>query len=55
VLIVPGDQTAYVVCEGDHVTRPGSLVEIDITAHTVTGYVNVGMFPDGIVRLPPAQ
>lgn len=53
--VMPGDKTAYVVCEGDHLRRPGTVVAIDLEAHAVLGYVTVGMFPDGIAYLPPAE
>jgi DNA-binding beta-propeller fold protein YncE len=42
-----------VVCEGDHKTRPGSIVWINIVAFAVDGFVNVGMFADGASWLPP--
>ena len=44
---MPGDKTAYVVCEGDHVTKPGTLVAIDLQAQTFDD-VQVGLYPDGI-------
>ena len=43
----------YLVCEGDHVTKPGTLVAIDLQAQTFDS-VQVGLFPDGMVVLPPA-
>jgi hypothetical protein len=54
-MVMPGDHTAYVICEGDHVKRPGSLVALDLDAHGVAGYVDLGLYPDGIVSLPAAQ
>lgn len=41
-----------VVCEGDHRTRPGSIVWINVLAFSVDGFVNVGMFSDGAAYLP---
>jgi DNA-binding beta-propeller fold protein YncE len=48
------DETAWVVCEGDHDKRPGTVVAINLVSKTVQGYVEVGIYPDGIVQLPPA-
>jgi DNA-binding beta-propeller fold protein YncE len=45
--------TGWVVCEGDH-TNPGTLVAIDLRAQAYLGAVKVGVFPDGVVELPPA-
>ncbi|MSP62662.1 MAG: YncE family protein [Myxococcales bacterium] len=54
ILVMPDDQTAYLVCEGDHVERPGTLVALDLKARAVLGHVEVGLFPDGIALLPAA-
>ena len=53
-LISPDDSTAYIVCEGDRVQRRGTVVAIDLVSRAVTGSVEVGLYPDGIARLPPA-
>ena len=49
----PDGVNGVVVCEGDHVMRPGSVVFINTAAFAVTGFVNVGMFSDGAAWLPP--
>ncbi len=49
----PDGVNGIVVCEGDHVIRPGSVVFINVQSFSVTGYVNIGMFSDGAVWLPP--
>lgn len=41
-----------VVCEGDHVTRPGSIVWINSAAFAIIGFVEVGMFSDVATWLP---
>ena len=48
------DHTAWVTCEGDHVTRPGSVVALDLNAHVALGAVEVGLFPNAMTLLPPA-
>lgn len=45
--------SAVVVCEGDHRMRKGSLVFVDLAAWSVHGTLEVGMFPDAVVTLPP--
>jgi hypothetical protein len=51
LMLAAEGQTAYVVCEGDHV-GPGSLVTIDLSTSTVTGSVPLGVFPDGLALIP---
>jgi DNA-binding beta-propeller fold protein YncE len=48
----PDGVNGVVVCEGDHVMRPGSIVFVNVAAFAVTGFVNVGMFSDGAAWLP---
>ncbi|HEY7953657.1 MAG: hypothetical protein ACHQ17_08110 [Polyangia bacterium] len=52
--IAPDEQSAVLVCEGDHVTMPGTVVNISLPPFAVTGFVAVGLFPDGAAWLPPA-
>src|SRR5207247_45906 len=55
VIVTPDDKLGFLVCEGDHTAaRPGTLVALDLQAKSVAGYVQVGIFPDGVVPLPPA-
>ena len=49
----PDGVNGIVVCEGDHVMIPGSVVFVNTTAFAITGYVQVGMFSDGAAWLPP--
>ena len=49
----PDGVNGIVVCEGDHVMRPGSVVFVNSAAFSITGFVNVGMFSDGAAWLPP--
>ncbi len=55
--LFPDKLHGMVVCEGDHVTIPGSVVELslDQSAFYIVGATNVQMFPDGAVWLPPAS
>ncbi|HEX8953548.1 MAG TPA: YncE family protein, partial [Polyangia bacterium] len=52
----PDGVHGVVVCEGDHVKRPGSIVFINAAAFAISGpgsgYVDVGMFSDGAAWLP---
>jgi DNA-binding beta-propeller fold protein YncE len=48
------DQTGMVlVCEGDHVLQAGTAVWLTPNPLVVTGYVTIGLFPDGAAWLPP--
>ena len=53
LVLAPDEQSAQLVCEGDHVMRPGTIVTVNIPGYFVVGYVAVGMFPDGAAWLPP--
>jgi DNA-binding beta-propeller fold protein YncE len=50
--VLAGGQGAAVVCEGDHQTIKGTMVFLDLAAWAVKGYVQLGLFPDGIIYLP---
>ena len=43
---------AQLICEGDH-RGPGTVVWLDLAASAVLGAVPVGVFPDGLVLVPP--
>lgn len=51
-VLSPDGVTGLVVCEGDHVSRPGSIVWINVPAFAVIGAVNTLMFSDGAAWLP---
>jgi DNA-binding beta-propeller fold protein YncE len=53
-VIAPDGINAVVVCEGDHVKIPGTIVYFTTTPFALTNSVEVGMFPDGAAWLPPA-
>jgi DNA-binding beta-propeller fold protein YncE len=53
LVIEPSATQALVVCEGDHVKRPGSAVTINLSTFSVSGFVTLEMFPDGAAYLPP--
>jgi YVTN family beta-propeller protein len=54
-LVMANDEkSAVLVCEGDHVMRPGTIVTINLEGFFVVGSVPVGLFPDGAAWLPPA-
>ena len=44
--------TGYLVCEGDH-TGPGSFAFLDLRTPAVTASTPLGIFPDGLVLIPP--
>jgi DNA-binding beta-propeller fold protein YncE len=48
----PDGVHGVLVCEGNHVTRPGSIVWINVVSLSIDGFVNVGMFSDGAAWLP---
>jgi hypothetical protein len=50
----PDGKRAIVVCEGDKVRVQGTAVSLALDAFLVTGSVEVGLYPDGAVWLPPA-
>jgi DNA-binding beta-propeller fold protein YncE len=50
--LLPDGQSAAVVCEGDHKSRKGTVVFIDLAGWAVRGSIEVGLFPDGIIYLP---
>jgi DNA-binding beta-propeller fold protein YncE len=53
LVFTPDHSSAVIVCEGDHATRPGSILAMDPAAFVITGGVDVGLFPDGAAYLPP--
>ena len=53
LVMMPDGVQALVVCEGDHMTRPGSMVTLQLPSFSISGFVNVGMFADGAAYLPP--
>ena len=50
VRVLPGQQTAALVCEGNWPSDTGTLVFIDLATSTVVPgrTLDVGMYPDGI-------
>jgi len=44
--------TGYLVCEGDHV-GPGTFAFLDLRTPAVTASTPLGVFPDGLVLIPP--
>jgi len=44
--------TGYLVCEGDH-TGPGTFAFLDLRTPAVTASTTLGVFPDGLVLIPP--
>jgi hypothetical protein len=53
-VLTPDDKSAVMVCEGDHIVVPGTVVFLTTTPLAVTSFQQVGMFPDGAAWLPPA-
>jgi DNA-binding beta-propeller fold protein YncE len=54
LVLAPDEKSAQVVCEGDHITLPGTVVTVNLDGFFIVGSVSVGMFPDGAAWLPPA-
>jgi DNA-binding beta-propeller fold protein YncE len=55
LVLTPDEKSAVVVCEGDHLMRPGTILTLSIDGFFIVGSVPVGMFPDGAAWLPPAS
>ena len=49
----PDHINGVLVCEGDHVMIPGSVVFVNVQAFAITGSVQTLMFSDGAAWLPP--
>lgn len=52
VLVLPGDETALVVCEGNH-QDPGTVAVVNIATRAVDAFFEVGVYPDDLVLLLP--
>lgn len=50
VLVLPGEERALVVCEGNHVD-PGAIAVVNIAAGGVEDAVEVGVYPDDVVLI----
>ena len=42
------------VCEGDRVTKPGSIVAVDLEAGAPVGFATLGLYPDGAAFVAPS-
>ncbi len=51
LLVEPDGQRAQLVCEGDH-RGAGSFLWLDLMGQSVRGSVPIGVFPDGLARVP---
>jgi DNA-binding beta-propeller fold protein YncE len=51
-VLAPDGATGVLVCEGDHLMRPGQIVTIQVPPFAIVGSVNSGMFSDGAAWLP---
>ena len=49
----PDGVNGVVVCEGDHITTPGSIVYVNVQAFAITGFVQTLLYSDGAAWLPP--
>ncbi len=52
VLILPGDETALVVCEGNH-RAPGTVAVVTLATRAVEKVLEVGVYPDDLVLVLP--
>lgn len=48
VKLAPDEQSATVICEGDHAQVPGTAVTVTLNPLAIVGHVGLGLFPDGI-------
>jgi len=55
LVMAPDEKSAVVVCEGDHLTTPGTVVTLNLEGFFVVGAVPVGLFPDGAAWLSSIQ
>jgi len=49
-LVLPGDDRAVLVCEGDHI-NPGSVAAMTLDPFEVTAFHTVGVYPDDAILL----
>lgn len=54
-VLSPDERAIWVVCEGDRIRGPGTLLRLDAATLEQTGVVEVGVFPDDVVWLPEAR
>ena len=47
------DGRLFLVCEGDHYTTPGAVVQVDPATLAVVATIPVGIYPDRLALLPP--
>ena len=45
----------WVVCEGNHLTEPGTLEVLDAETLEPIEHVELGLYPDDIVYLPAPE
>ncbi|HWV37923.1 MAG TPA: hypothetical protein VN033_05545 [Vulgatibacter sp.] len=51
-VLSPDEEVIWIVCEGDHLTLPGTLERLDRRTLEPTGHLEVGLFPDDVVYVP---
>lgn len=52
VLVLPGDERALVVCEGDR-RSPGTVVVVNLATRAVDSFFEVGVYPDDLILVTP--
>lgn len=52
--VTPAGDEAFVVCEGNHVTEPGTLLRLNLARFALVDTLKLGLFPDGLTPLPVA-
>lgn len=51
-VLSPDEESLWLVCEGDHLVEPGTLLRLDRRTLSPTGYLTLGLFPDDVVLVP---
>lgn len=52
VLVLPGDEFALVVCEGDR-RSPGTVAVVNLATRAVDSFIEVGVYPDDLILVAP--
>jgi len=51
-VLSPDEEAIWIVCEGDHLSLPGTLERLDRRTLEPTGHLVLGLFPDDVVLVP---
>ncbi|HEY0840575.1 MAG TPA: hypothetical protein VGD74_10355, partial [Vulgatibacter sp.] len=51
-VVSPDESTLWIVCEGDRLVEPGTLLRLERATLAPTGHLTLGLFPDDVVYVP---